>query len=45
VVIATRPGLIAYAGRFAPDRMIKIGQEHLTRRQQRKALGLNCPAC
>ncbi|WP_213455880.1 glycosyltransferase family 4 protein [Rhizomonospora bruguierae] len=31
VVIATRAGLIAFVARFAPDRMIRIGQEHLTR--------------
>lgn len=31
VAIATRAGLIAYLARFAPDRMIRIGQEHLTR--------------
>ncbi|MEU8235640.1 glycosyltransferase [Actinoplanes sp. NPDC048967] len=43
VVIATRPGLIAYAGRFAPDRMIKIGQEHLTRLQQRRAMREELP--
>jgi len=43
VVIATRPGLIAYAGRFAPDRMIRIGQEHLTRLQQRKAMRTELP--
>ncbi len=38
VVIATRPGLIAWVSRFAPDRMIRVGQEHLTRRMHRKAL-------
>ncbi len=38
VVIATRPGLIAWVSRFAPERMIRIGQEHLTRRMHRKAL-------
>ena len=43
VVIATRAGLIAYAGRFAPDRMIKIGQEHLTWLQQRKAMRKELP--
>jgi glycosyltransferase involved in cell wall biosynthesis len=43
VVIATRAGLIAYAARFAPDRMIRIGQEHLTRTQQRKAMRIALP--
>ncbi|MEV6596624.1 glycosyltransferase [Actinoplanes sp. NPDC051346] len=43
VVIATRAGLIAYAGRFAPERMIRIGQEHLTRLQQRKAMREELP--
>ncbi|MEU7908559.1 glycosyltransferase [Actinoplanes sp. NPDC049118] len=43
VVIATRAGLIAYAARFAPDRMIRIGQEHLTRLQQRKAMREELP--
>lgn len=38
VVIATRPGLIAYAARFAPRQMVRIGQEHLTRDRHRKAL-------
>lgn len=38
VVIATRPGLIAYLARFAPRHMIRIGQEHLVRDQHRKAL-------
>ena len=43
VVIATRAGLIAYAGRFAPRRMIRIGQEHLTRTQQRTAMRAELP--
>ena len=43
VVIATRAGLIAYTARFAPDRMIRIGQEHLTRPQQRKAMREELP--
>ncbi|BFU45863.1 glycosyltransferase family 4 protein [Krasilnikovia sp. MM14-A1004] len=43
VVIATRAGLIAYAAQFAPRRMIRIGQEHLTRRQQRKAMREELP--
>ena len=38
VVIATRPGLIVYAAKFAPRHMVRIGQEHLTRGQHRKAL-------
>jgi glycosyltransferase involved in cell wall biosynthesis len=38
VVIGTRSGLIAYVARFAPQRMVRIGQEHLTRRQNRAAL-------
>ena len=43
VVIATRAGLIAYAAKFAPDRMVRIGQEHLTRMQQRKAMRKELP--
>jgi glycosyltransferase involved in cell wall biosynthesis len=43
VVIATRAGLIAYTARFAPPRMIRIGQEHLTRTQQRKAMRKELP--
>jgi len=43
VVIATRAGLIAYAAKFAPDRMVRIGQEHLTRTQQRKAMQEELP--
>lgn len=38
VVIATRPGLIAYLTSFAPRHMVRIGQEHLIRSQHRKAL-------
>jgi glycosyltransferase involved in cell wall biosynthesis len=38
VVIGTRPGLIAWISRFAPERMIRIGQEHLTRTMHRKGL-------
>ncbi|WP_170208255.1 glycosyltransferase [Couchioplanes caeruleus] len=38
VVISTRSGLIAYAAEFAPDHMIRIGQEHLTRRMNHKGL-------
>ncbi|GAA0560138.1 glycosyltransferase family 4 protein [Paractinoplanes ferrugineus] len=38
VVIATRPGLIAYAAKFAPKHLVRIGQEHLTRDQHRQAL-------
>lgn len=38
VVIATRPGLIAYVSRFAPRHLVRIGQEHLVRDQHRKAL-------
>lgn len=37
-VIATRPGLIAYAAAFAPRGMVKVGQEHLTRGMHRKGL-------
>jgi glycosyltransferase involved in cell wall biosynthesis len=43
VVIATRAGLIAYAAKFAPDRMVRIGQEHLTRMQQRTAMRRQLP--
>jgi glycosyltransferase involved in cell wall biosynthesis len=38
VVIATRPGLIAYLARFAPRHLVRIGQEHLLRDQHRHAL-------
>jgi glycosyltransferase involved in cell wall biosynthesis len=38
VVIATRPGLIAYLARFAPRHVVRIGQEHLIRDQHRDAL-------
>ncbi len=38
VVIATRPGLIAYVVKFAPQHMLRIGQEHLIRGQHRPAL-------
>jgi glycosyltransferase involved in cell wall biosynthesis len=43
VVIATRAGLIAYAAQFAPRRMIRIGQEHLTRTQERRAMRQELP--
>ncbi|HEX8628323.1 MAG TPA: glycosyltransferase [Catenuloplanes sp.] len=38
VGIATRPGLITYLTRFAPARMIRIGQEHLTRAMHKPGL-------
>ncbi|WP_433302940.1 glycosyltransferase family 4 protein [Actinoplanes sp. CA-030573] len=38
VVIATRPGLIAYLATFGPRHLIKIGQEHLVRGQHRRAV-------
>ncbi|GAA0804249.1 glycosyltransferase [Spirilliplanes yamanashiensis] len=37
-VIATRPGLIAYAAQFARRGTVKVGQEHLTRGMHRKGL-------
>jgi glycosyltransferase involved in cell wall biosynthesis len=43
VVIATRPGLIVYAARFAPRHMVRIGQEHLIRGQHRAALRRQMP--
>jgi len=43
VVIATRAGLVAYAAKFAPERMVRIGQEHLTRMQQRRAMRAELP--
>jgi glycosyltransferase involved in cell wall biosynthesis len=43
VVIATRAGLIAYAAKFAPKRMVRIGQEHLTRMQQREKMRRQLP--
>jgi glycosyltransferase involved in cell wall biosynthesis len=43
VVIATRPGLIAYLARFAPAHLVRIGQEHLVRGQHRKALRAEMP--
>jgi glycosyltransferase involved in cell wall biosynthesis len=43
VVLATRPGLIAYLARFAPAHLVRIGQEHLVRGQHRKALRAEMP--
>jgi glycosyltransferase involved in cell wall biosynthesis len=43
VVIATRAGLIAYAATFAPRRMIRIGQAHLSRMQERGAMRAELP--
>jgi glycosyltransferase involved in cell wall biosynthesis len=43
VVIGTRSGLIAYVAQFAPQRMVRIGQEHLTRAQNRAALNQEMP--
>jgi glycosyltransferase involved in cell wall biosynthesis len=38
VIIGTRSGLVAWVARLAPDRMLRIGQEHLTRRMNTKVL-------
>ncbi|MEO3973393.1 glycosyltransferase [Streptomyces sp. CAU 1734] len=38
VVIGTRPGLVAYAARFAPARAVVIGQEHMSHNHHRAAL-------
>lgn len=38
VVIGTRPGLVAYAARFAPDGAVLIGQEHMTYNHHKPAL-------
>src|SRR4051794_1984605 len=43
VIIATRPGLIAYLAQFAPRHLVRIGQEHLVRGQHRKALRAEMP--
>jgi glycosyltransferase involved in cell wall biosynthesis len=43
VVIATRPGLIAYLARLAPRHLVRIGQEHLVRGQHRAALRREMP--
>jgi glycosyltransferase involved in cell wall biosynthesis len=43
VIIATRPGLIAYLAEFASPSKIKIGQEHLVRGQHRAALRERMP--
>jgi glycosyltransferase involved in cell wall biosynthesis len=43
VVIATRPGLIAYLARLAPHHLVRIGQEHLVRGQHRAALRQQMP--
>ncbi|WP_433377938.1 glycosyltransferase family 4 protein [Actinoplanes sp. CA-142083] len=43
VIIATRPGLIAYLSEFASRSKIKIGQEHLVRGQHRAALREQMP--
>ncbi|UUN26882.1 glycosyltransferase family 4 protein [Streptomyces sp. FIT100] len=38
VVIGTRPGLVAYAAQFAPERAVLIGQEHMTHNHHKPAL-------
>jgi glycosyltransferase involved in cell wall biosynthesis len=43
VVVATRPGLIAYAATFAPKHLVRVGQEHLVRGQHRKAMRARLP--
>jgi glycosyltransferase involved in cell wall biosynthesis len=43
VVIATRPGLIAYLARLAPHHLVRIGQEHLVRGQHRAGLRKEMP--
>jgi glycosyltransferase involved in cell wall biosynthesis len=43
VIIATRPGLIAYLAKFGPRHALKIGQEHLVRGQHRAGLRREMP--
>jgi glycosyltransferase involved in cell wall biosynthesis len=43
VIIATRPGLLAYLAKFGPRDKIKIGQEHLVRGQHRAAIRESMP--
>ncbi|WP_023588747.1 glycosyltransferase family 4 protein [Streptomyces thermolilacinus] len=38
VVIGTRPGLVAYVARFAPEEAVLIGQEHMTHNHHKPAL-------
>ncbi|MEU3449542.1 glycosyltransferase family 4 protein [Streptomyces thermolilacinus] len=38
VVIGTRPGLVAYVARFAPEGAVLIGQEHMTHNHHKPAL-------
>ncbi|MGW4200052.1 glycosyltransferase [Streptomyces sp. NPDC004726] len=38
VVIGTRPGLVAYVARFAPEGAVLIGQEHMTYNHHRQEL-------
>ncbi|MEU9984608.1 glycosyltransferase family 4 protein [Streptomyces sp. NPDC050856] len=38
VVIGTRPGLVAYVARFAPDGAVLVGQEHMTHNHHQPAL-------
>ncbi|MCS0638119.1 glycosyltransferase [Streptomyces sp. LP05-1] len=38
VVIGTRPGLTAYAARFAPEGAVLIGQEHMTHNHHKEEL-------
>ncbi|WP_338676642.1 glycosyltransferase family 4 protein [Streptomyces sp. SCSIO 30461] len=38
VVVGTRPGLVAYASRFAPERAVLIGQEHMTHNHHKAEL-------
>ncbi|GAA4920172.1 glycosyltransferase family 4 protein [Streptomyces coeruleoprunus] len=38
VVIGTRPGLVAYVARYAPEGAVLIGQEHMTHNHHKPAL-------
>ncbi|MFI9582116.1 glycosyltransferase family 4 protein [Streptomyces sp. NPDC052236] len=38
IVVGTRPGLVAYVAQFTPDRVIRIGQEHMTHNHHKAAL-------
>ncbi|WP_175411173.1 glycosyltransferase family 4 protein, partial [Streptomyces sp. TRM64462] len=38
VVIGTRPGLVAYVARYAPEGAVRIGQEHMTHNHHKPAL-------
>ncbi len=38
VIIGTRPGLVAYTARFAPERAVLVGQEHMSHNHHKPEL-------